>query len=266
MDLLAYFSSYAIQANLIRRSGTMHPIPQLLAATRASARHELRFTHAITMDGTETPVEDSSAWWARQLGRGDALQQQFGGLVLTTAESETAVNAAYSREPLGGVVYDRFRFDFPVLQGFDAARLARWLSEVALAYDAANAWVHTADLLELVRTAGGAASEEPPPWWERLPPEVTSVFAALEPASKLDLCEMPEAVWWINVWSPAIVQRFGARLRSAGWQRAESLQGGYELLVASEDAPERDHSAALNQVAALHRALDLAALQRQSRV
>ncbi|MBE7451243.1 MAG: hypothetical protein HS111_20815 [Kofleriaceae bacterium] len=261
MDLLSYLARHELQANLLRRSAPAHPVPQLRSATLASARHGVHFRHAISADGAELEVEDTTDWWRRQLARGDRAQQLYGGLVLATAESDESVNLLYNREPHGRVAYDRLRVDLPAGGDGGAERLSPWLTDVALAYEADVAWVHTRDLLGLVRSARGPA-EEAPAWWAQLPPELLATFAALQPPATLDLCATPEAVWWINVWSADIVRSFGPALAGAGWWRAEELAGGYRLLVTSAEAPDRQHPRALERVGEITRAMELAGVQR----
>jgi hypothetical protein len=258
--LLDYLSAYSLQANFVRRASGEHPVDRLAAFVRASASCGMAFTLAIGSDGSESAVEDSPDWWSSQLARGDAFQRQFGGVVLTTEGVEATTNAAYNVERGARQSYARVRVDLPrEVGGLD---LAAWLGDAAEAFGAEVAWVHTSDLLELVR--GARAPVDPPSWWSALAPEVVATFANLRPASELDLSLVPEAVWWMNVWSAAAVHALEPALSSAAWHAARTLPSGDRLLVATAAPPDATHLDEIAHVAAITDAIALAQRQRAS--
>jgi hypothetical protein len=261
-----YFATYTVQANLLRRTAADHPVEQLAAFAAASARHGVAFATAIRVDGTELPVGHDARWWIEQLERGDPAERMFGGLALATADPDFPVNAAYAREllPPGDRTLDRVRVEFPVAPAAparDAAALADWLAAVAPAFGAEVAWIHTSDLLGLVRTAREPGGMEPG-WWANLPADTLETFAAL-PGTP-DALSVPEAVWWINAWPRRVLDRVGPRVDAVAWSRAAPLPDGGRLLIATEAPPDAAHPDALARIAAITRDIDLAALQQRA--
>lgn len=259
-SVLEYLSTYSVQANFVRRLESQHPTDRLAAFARASASHGIAFTRAIATDGSEVAVEDSADWWTTQLARGDALQRQFGGLVLTTdvLAGSDPVNAAYNVEAGARRAYARLRVDLPEDRG--ALNLAAWVADAAVAFDAEIAWIHTSDLLAVVR--GARAPTDASSWWSSLSQYVIRVFSSLRPASELDICTVPEAVWWMNVWTQSTAARFEGSLSQAGWHCDRTLPSGRRLLIATADPPDSSHPNAIARVAAITGAIGLARHQR----
>lgn len=257
-SLVEYLSFYSLQANLLRPASSEHPLEQLAAFVRASASHGVAFTLAIGTDGSESTVSNSTDWWAAQLARGDELERQFGGLVLTTEATETATNAAYNVERNARRSYARLRIDLP--QDLGALDLAAWLADTSTAFGATLAWVHTTDLLELAR--GARAPVDPPSWRSGLAPETIATFASLRPANELDLGLVPEAVWWMNVWSAASANALEPALSRAAWHADRALPSGDRLLIATAMPPDATHLDEIARVAEITEEIGLARRQR----
>lgn len=259
--LLAYFAAYPVQANFYRRTAD-HPVADLAAAMAASARGGIALAPHVVDDHGDAA---DPAWWRAQLATSpDPLRRDYGGVLLST-RTEPIVNARYNRELVGvRLVHARLRVDLPAdAVAGDRAALATWFAAVAEAYRAETAWVHTNDLLAAVRDLRLPDDEMRSPWLDELDPPTRARFAAFPPAPARDACDVPEAVWWMNVWSAATVAALGdATVAGAGWHRRERLGSGAWLLVATDAPPDRDHPVEIARVAELADALGLAAAQR----
>lgn len=258
---LEYLAAFPVQANFYRRAGVDHPIDALVAAVTASAAHGLIL--GPHRPGPHLDVSDP-AWWRAQFRSEDPFKQSYGGALLSTA-MEPIVNARYNRELMGlEMRHARLRVDLPERGVFsDDAALATWVGAVADAYGSAIAWVHTEDLLDVVRSLKLPDDGMRSTWINGLDADTRAKFAAFPAESVHDWCDIPEAVWWINVWSAETVRKLDENMIARlGWHRREHLTSGSWLLVATAERPDRAHPTAIAHIAALADALGLANLQR----
>lgn len=96
---------------------------------------------------------------------------------------------------------------------------------------------------------------------EGLPTEVAELALPVPPQA-LDLARLPEAVWWLNLWTAPVLAAFpDGVVAAAPWARQEEQDGGL-LLTACEAPPGPAHPEGFATVRAVTEAIGLHALQR----
>jgi hypothetical protein len=210
----------------------------------------------VPLTGGGDPGDE--AWWRAALASPDPARRAFGGVTLATTDTPS-INLRYNVELGRPRSLARLRVDFPAGWSSRGRDLAAWLAPVAAAYAAHSGGVHTNDLLEVVR---GARIEPPAGLPASVPAEVRAIFAELEPVAALDVLAVPEAVWWINWWPRALVETIGSeRVAAAPWSHVVE-HASARMVMTTVDAPDRDHLPAVERVARLTKATELAVAQR----
>ena len=218
----------------------------------------------------------------------EPMDRLVGRLALMT-EQEEPVKLVYWRElrwrPFRyelvtiDVPWAPKRADRPVLRTH--AQLMDLMSEAAVAFGADVASIYPRSLHALVRLASGektggrgapsnggssTSRSDLPAFVSQLPGGLFERFAALLPARAFDVAAVPEAVWWGNVWSRAVVERIGrARIEALPWHRIEPAGEGGLLLQACDQRPAPGRPDALQAIASLTEELDLPEHQRSAR-
>jgi hypothetical protein len=233
------------------------------ASFGAEARLELSF-----VDGTPEPLQSSPAWLAERLG-------QHKVQLLTLASSTYAVNL-WVRRDFGGV-YAMLFMDVKRPELSSPEALARYFPLVAAAHGAPIAMLFTEDLKYLSSFGMLDISFEPrlsdeeileaettPEVAHALPPALALRLTSRIHVDGYDRGEIPEAVGWMNLWGPEVVERVGReKILAQPWDRVAELANGSLLLVVSADPPDRNRLDLLERVARVREGLELEALKRR---
>ncbi|HWU85740.1 MAG TPA: hypothetical protein VN253_00590 [Kofleriaceae bacterium] len=250
---------------LTRRAGAAHPSALLTVLfERAAARSEATtFDRWIGEDDRLHPVGGGAEWldaWFAALPD-PFLRDHYGGLTLVS-RGEPPLTLHYSRD--FGPWFDRVRISIPwgAAPGerttLTAAQLVELVALAAAAFSAEVAWLASFELLAAVRSATSGGVND-----IGVPAAAFARFTTLQPHGQIDSAAVPEAVGWVNVWSPAVVDAIGrARVTAAPWQLRREVDGGW-LLIATTEVPDRAHADAMARVAEIVEAIDLAGAHRR---
>jgi hypothetical protein len=96
---------------------------------------------------------------------------------------------------------------------------------------------------------------------EDLPAEIAELALPVPPQA-LDLARLPEAVWWLNLWTVPVLRAFPPGVVAAApWIRQERLEGAL-LLAVADTPPGPAHPEGFAAARAVTEALGLHAMQR----
>jgi hypothetical protein len=234
---------------LVRRTqGADHPLDAVAAVCSASKTiaPSLVFEHVVDGDRMVPIVPTPAELRAHAARQPDAFTRRIVSPLTLSTAGEHPVALSYNRDPVRAPSEDLVRITVAV-DTLAPTLLWRWLALAAVAYDAEVAWLDTYALRVLAnerRRRLDLESEDP---LVQQHPALADQFSRGVVLDG-DRTVIPETVWWANVWSGAVVSRIGrARIEAAPWHAIEPAGDGL-LLVATDEAPDPAHPAALEAI------------------
>lgn len=277
---------------LLRRAGDAPRLEAIVALLRRCGELEppVVFTRHRGPDMTWAIEELTVEWLRRSYDLIEEPAERAVAMLAVMTEHDEPVKLMYQRQlrflphryevVTIDVPWAPRKADRPVLQ--TRAQLLSLLREAAVAFDADIAALYPRSLHALVRLASGIGVRDRdgvdggngssrgvgpiPPFISDLPAGLFERFAALLPARRFDAATIPEAVWWVNVWGPRVVEAVGReRIEAQPWARIEPAGDGGLFLQTTRERPGPGKPEALARIADITEGLELPALQAGTR-
>lgn len=258
-DMIAALRSSWTMTLVRRTQSDDHPLDAVAAVCSVSktVAPALLFERVVDGDRMVPVVPTPAELRAHAARQPDAFTRRVVSPLTLSTVGEHPVALSYNRDRVRVPSEDLVRITVAA-DTLAPTLLWRWLALAAVAYEAEVAWLDTYALRVLAnerRRRLELESEEPDMRAFLAPPEplVQQHPALADQFSRGvvlggDRTVVPETVWWANVWSGAVVNRIGrARIEAAPWHAIEPAGDGL-LLVATDEAPDPAHPAALEAI------------------